>query len=91
MPGKNENKSKWPSYTDFIKEPVKASLFMCMMAIGYLYMDQRITYKRIIERQDAKIEKLENKVDKLTENLRRSDSTLSAATARIKIIRDLGK
>lgn len=92
MPQKNETPSRLPvSYKDFIKEPVKATLFMCIIAISYLYMDQRINYNRQIENQGEKIEKLENKVDKLTENLRKSDSTLSAAIEKIKVLKELGQ
>ncbi len=41
--------------------------------------------------QNAKIEKLEVKVDMLTEALRKSDSTLSAAASKIAVLQELGK
>jgi hypothetical protein len=41
--------------------------------------------------QNAKIEKLEVKVDQLTEALRKSDSTLSAAASKIAVLQELGK
>lgn len=79
------------SFKDFAKEPVKGLLFMTLIALSYLYIDGKINYKSQIEKQGAKIEILETKVDLLTDQLRRSDSALSAAVSKIKVLQELGK
>jgi len=30
-----------PSYSEFVKNPIVGILFMCLLAIGYLYIDNR--------------------------------------------------
>jgi archaellum component FlaF (FlaF/FlaG flagellin family) len=61
------------------------------LAIGYLYVDIKLSNKEIQEGQNKKIELLEVKVDQLTLQLRKSDSDLSAATSKIKVLQELGK
>ena len=48
-----------PSYTDFVKNPIVGLLFMCLLAIGYLYIDNRNTLTKQID--DLKIEVAELK------------------------------
>lgn len=79
------------SFNEFSKEPVKAILFMAVLAIGYLYVDNKLTYNEQIEKQGVKIEKLEAKIDALTLQLKRSDSLLAAAASRITTLQELGK
>ena len=47
------------SFEQFSKDPVKGFLFITLIAIGYLYVDQKMQYTDQIERQGSKIEKLE--------------------------------
>lgn len=79
------------SFSEFSKEPVKGVLFMAVLAIGYLYVDNKLTYNEQIEKQGVKIEKLEAKIDALTVQLKRSDSLLAAAASRIATLQELGK
>lgn len=79
------------SFSEFSKEPVKAILFMAVLAIGYLYVDNKITYHDQIEKQGAKIEKLEAKIDALTMQLKRSDSLLASAASKLSTLQELGK
>jgi hypothetical protein len=79
------------SFKDFVKEPVKGMLFLVIIAIGYLYIDGKVNYTSQIENQGVKIEKLELKVDILSNQLRKSDSTLAAASAKIGLLQELGK
>ena len=78
-------------FKQFTKEPIKAILFILLLAVGYLYVDQKLFYNSQIEAQGAKIEKLELKIDQLTEQLRKSDSTYSAAASKIATLQELGK
>jgi len=66
-------------------------LFITLIAIGYLYVDQKLMYTEQIEQQGSKIEKLEAKIDALSIQLKRSDSLLSATTSKILVLQELGK
>ena len=79
------------SFEQFSKDPVKGFLFITLIAIGYLYVDQKMQYTEQIERQGNKIEKLEAKIDALGVQLKRSDSLLSATTSKILVLQELGK
>lgn len=79
------------SFKEFSKDPVKGLLFIVLLAIGYLYVDIKLSNKEFQEGQNKKIELLEVKVDQLTLQLRKSDSALSAATSKIKVLQELGK
>lgn len=79
------------SFKEFAKEPVKGLMFICIIAVGYLYVDIKMTNSNTQKTMNEKITKLEGKVDQLTEALRRSDSTLSAAASKITVLQELGK
>jgi hypothetical protein len=79
------------SFSEFAKEPVKGVMFLCLVAVGYLYIDLKLNYNNQIEKQGQKIEALEHKIDVLTEQLRRSDSLLSASASKIRTLQELGK
>lgn len=79
------------SFADFAKEPVKGLMFICLVAVGYLYVDGKLNYNKQIETQGKKIEVLETKVDLLTNQLRKSDSALSSAMSKITTLQELGK
>ena len=79
------------SFKEFAKEPVKGLMFICLIAVGYLYVDGKVNYSNQIEKQGQKIEVLETKVDLLTNQLRKSDSALSAAVSKIATLQELGK
>jgi hypothetical protein len=79
------------SFAEFAKEPVKGLMFICLVAVGYLYVDGKINYNNQIETQGKKIEVLETKIDLLTNQLRKSDSALSSAVSKINTLQELGK
>ena len=79
------------SFKEFAKEPVKGLMFICLVAVGYLYVDGKVNYSNQIEKQGQKMEVLETKVDLLTNQLRKSDSALSAAVSKIATLQELGK
>jgi len=79
------------SFKEFSKDPVKGLLFIVLIAIGYLYVDIKFSNKEIQSKQDKKIEMLENKVNVLVEQLRKSDSTASALASKIAVLQELGK
>jgi hypothetical protein len=79
------------TFKEFSKDPVKGLLFIVLVAIGYLYVDIKLSNKDIQDKQNKKIEVLDQKVDVLTNQLRRSDSALSAASSKITVLQELGK
>jgi len=79
------------TFKEFSKDPVKGLMFICIVAVGYLYVDIKMSNAAIVEKQDAKIEVLESKVTQLSEQLRRSDSTSSALASKIAVLQELGK
>jgi hypothetical protein len=79
------------TFKEFSKDPVKGLLFIVLVAIGYLYVDIKLSNKEIQTKQDAKIEALESKVSILVEQLRKSDSTSSALASKIAVLQELGK
>jgi len=79
------------SFKEFAKEPVKGLMFICLVAVGYLYVDGKVNYSNQIEKQGQKIEVLETKLDQITNQLRKSDSALSSAVSKIATLQELGK
>lgn len=79
------------SFKEFSKDPVKGLMFICIIAVGYLYVDIKMSNNAIQTKQDAKIEALETKVEQLTDALRKSDSTSSALASKIAVLQQLGK
>lgn len=79
------------SFKEFSKDPVKGLLFIVLIAIGYLYVDGKINYKGQIDSQSKKIEVLENKIELLSNQLRKSDSTAAALASKITVLQELGK
>lgn len=79
------------SFSEFAKEPVKGVMFLCLVAVGYLYVDLKLNYNKQIDKQGTKIESLENKIDDLSNQLRKSDSLSSSANSKILLLEQLGK
>jgi len=79
------------SFKEFSKDPVKGLMFICIIAVGYLYVDIKMSNSAIQSKQDTKIQSLELKVEQLTDALRRSDSASSALASKIAVLQQLGK
>ena len=57
------------SFKEFVTDPIKATLFLALVAIMYLYIDNKLVYKRQIEKQEERIIMLEDKVDTLQQKI----------------------
>ena len=79
------------TFKEFSKDPVKGLLFIVLIAIGYLYVDIKLSNREIVSKQDAKIEALEGKVTVLVDQLRKSDSTSASLASKIAVLQELGK
>jgi hypothetical protein len=78
-------------FKQFSKDPVKGLLFLVLSAVAYLYVDNRMNYTSQIEKCDSKVNVLQNKIEVLEERLRKSDSTLARAAAKLELINEMGK
>ena len=78
-------------FKTFAKNPIVATLFLVLIAISYLYIDVKSTFKEQIVSQNVKVEKLEGKVEVMQITLRRTDSSLAAATSKLSTLEQLGK
>jgi hypothetical protein len=70
------------SFKEFSKDPIKGMLFIVLIAIGYLYVDIKMSNKEIVTKQDAKIQRYEDKVDTLQAQVK--DLVMQAAMANTK-------
>lgn len=70
------------SFDQFQKNPVAAIAFIALVAIGYLYVDQKMTNGKIDDRCQTRVAELEVKVDKYVEHIRRLDSALAYTSAK---------
>jgi len=79
------------TFKEFSKNPVVGTLFIVLIAIGYLYVDIRSTFQGSILKNDVRIEKLENRVDLVQGALRRSDSSNAVSNTKLSTLEQLGK
>ncbi len=74
------------SFKEFSQDPVKGLLFLVILAVGYLYVDNKMNYTSQIEKCGVNVEQLNKKVDLLDERLKKSDSTLARAAAKLEML-----
>ena len=77
------------SFKDFAKDPVKGLLFLVLIAVGYLYVDNKMNYTSQIDKCGVNVQELNKKVDLLDERLRKSDSTLARAGAKLEMLNEI--
>jgi len=74
------------SFEQFSKDPVKGLLFIVLAAIGYLYVDGKMNYTKQIDSCNTEVVILNQKIDKLTEHIRKSDSTLGYMISKVEML-----
>lgn len=79
------------SFKEFSKNPIVGTLFLVLIAISYLYIDVRSTFKDQITSQAVKVQSLDNKVDLMQTALKKCDSSLAVATTKLSTLEQLGK
>jgi hypothetical protein len=77
------------SFEQFAKDPLKAIMFLVVCAVGYLYVDNKMNLNAQIEKCDKNVQELNLKTDILEERLRKSDSTLARAGAKLEMISEI--
>ena len=78
------------SFKEFSGDPVKGLLFIVIVAIGYLYIDIRMNYSGQVSKCDEEVVVLDQKIDRLTEHVRRSDSTLGYMISKVEMLQIIG-
>ncbi len=77
------------TFKEFSKDPVKGMLFIVLVAIGYLYVDIKMSNKENSEKQELRIERYEAKVDTLQNQVRDLISQSASSNAKIQILESL--
>ena len=55
------------SFKEFVKNPIVALLFMCLIAIGYLYLDNKSTLTTQIVKLEKEVNQLKDDYKELNE------------------------
>jgi hypothetical protein len=77
------------TFEQFRKNPIAAVTFLMFVVVSYLYVDQRNTTNEIItELRTERIVQAE-KIDRLTIQLRKTDSALAVAVTELRVLSQL--
>ena len=74
------------SFEQFSKDPIKGLLFILVIAVGYLYVDNKMNYQNQVVNCEKRTEILEEKIEYLSNRLSKTDSSLAVAVTKLKII-----
>jgi hypothetical protein len=74
------------TFEQFSKDPTKGLLFLVIVAIGYLYVDIKLSNSDLIGKYDERVEGQDQKIELLTEHVRRSDSTLGYMISKVEML-----
>jgi hypothetical protein len=77
------------NFKEFSKDPVKGLLFLVILAVGYLYVDNKMNYTSQIDKCGINVEQLTKKVDLLDERLKKSDSILARAAVKLEMLNEI--
>lgn len=77
------------SFKEFSKDPVKGLMFICIVAVGYLYVDIKMSNEKNVDKQDNTIQKLEAKVDTLQLQVVKLVGESSALSSKIEVLESL--
>jgi hypothetical protein len=77
------------TFEQFRKNPIAAVTFLMFVVVSYLYVDQRNTTQEIIT--ELRTERLvqAEKIDRLTIQLRKTDSALAVAVTELRVLSQL--
>lgn len=86
------NAPKFPvTFEQFKKNPIAAVSFCMLIAVGYLYYDQKDMATKSMEECRKEAKELKVMVIDLQDKYRRSDSMMSAANSKILVLQQLNK
>ena len=73
------------TFEQFSKDPTKGLLFLVIVAIGYLYIDIKLSNSDLIGKYDERVAGQDQKIELLTEHVRKSDSTLGYMISKVEM------
>jgi hypothetical protein len=73
------------TFEQFSKDPTKGLLFLVIVAIGYLYIDIKLSNSNLIGKYDDRVAGQDQKIELLTEHVRKSDSTLGYMISKVEM------
>jgi hypothetical protein len=73
------------TFEQFSKDPTKGLLFLVIVAIGYLYVDIKLSNSDLIGKYDERVAGQDQKIELLTEHVRKSDSTLGYMISKVEM------
>ena len=74
------------TFEQFSKDPTKGLLFLVIVAIGYLYVDIKLSNSDLIGKYDERVAGQDQKIELLTEHVRRSGSTLGYMISKVEML-----
>jgi len=74
------------TFEQFSKDLTKGLLFLVIVAIGYLYVDIKLSNSDLIGKYDERVAGQDQKIELLTEHVRRSDSTLGYMISKVEML-----
>ena len=74
------------TFEQFSKDPTKGLLFLVIVSIGYLYVDIKLSNSDLIGKYDERVAGQDQKIELLTEHVRRSDSTLGYMISKVEML-----
>lgn len=77
------------NFEQFAKDPLKAIMFLVVCAVGYLYVDNKMNLNSQIDKCEQNVQQVYKKIDILEDKLRKSDSTLARASARLEMLSEI--
>lgn len=77
------------TFEQFRKNPIAAVTFLMFVVVSYLYIDQRNTTNEIITELRTERAIQAEKIDRLTIQLRKTDSALAVAVTELRVLSQL--
>ncbi len=77
------------TFEQFRKNPIAAVTFLMFVVVSYLYVDQRNTTNEIITELRTERTVQAEKIDRLTIQLRKTDSALAVAVTELRVLSQL--
>ena len=73
------------TFEQFSKDPTKCLLFLLIVAIGYLYVEIKLSNSDLIGKYDERVAGQDQKIELLTEHVRKSDSTVGYMISKVEM------
>lgn len=77
------------TFEQFRKNPIAAVTFLMFVVVSYLYVDQRNTTQEIITELRTERTIQAEKIDRLSIQLRKTDSALAVAVTELRVLSQL--